>query len=125
AYIRKTRDQQKLYYAVFGYLGLKRNPIAWEKEMMDRWITDFGYDMEIITLALSRSEKPAIRYINAILKRWHDNGYTTTAQIEAEPKNPPRDQHSMPPADSDRDQAYEDLQNEQAQWLRSLYDDEQ
>ncbi|MEG1618517.1 MAG: DnaD domain protein [Eubacterium sp.] len=127
AYIRQTKDQQKRYYDIFKYLGLRRNPIAWEKEMMDKWSGNYGYTMEIITCAMARSGKPDIRYIDAILKRWYEKGYTTVAEIEAEPKNShyTAKQPHETPADSDRDKAYEDLENQQVEWLRSLYDDEQ
>lgn len=128
AYIQKNRDEQKFYYEIFHYLGLRRNPIAWEKEMMSKWKNIYHFDMEIITYGLSRSSKTDLRYIDAILKRWYDQGLTTLEEIQKDQTSgrPTSNKQTKDPDDSRdqaRDEAYDALDEADAEWLRSLYDE--
>ncbi|MDO4288288.1 MAG: DnaD domain protein [Eubacterium sp.] len=123
AYIKESRDTQKLYYDVFHYLGLKRNPIAWEKALMSKWRDEYHYDMDIITYGMSRSSKTDLRYIDAILKRWHDQGLTTLEAIEKNPGAPQRPDKNTAVQNDQRAQAHEALDQADAEWLRSLYNE--
>lgn len=119
AYIRKSANEQKLVYDVFKYLGLRRSPISWEKDMIVGWSDNFKYDIEIITAAMERSSKPEIRYINAILDRWHKNGYTTLEAISAEPKRTQNNAKGDIRITEDRKKAYDELDQLDEAWLWS------
>lgn len=122
-YIKESEARQKRHYAVFKYLGLRRNPMAWEKEMIDTWSDRLGYDDAVITLAMSRTKKPDIRYVNGILKSWHEAGLTSLSAIEAEtarakPHKAARKEGGAPDS---RDLAiYEMMDAEDAAWLEQL-----
>jgi len=129
-FIQQSRERRKQYYDIFKYLGLRRNPIAWERQMMGTWFDGYGYGMDIITAALNRSTKPDIRYIDGILRRWRDQGYTTLAEVEAE-----RKQKSGPaaagtpagtPADPDtlkREEWLDQMDQQAAEAIWRLYDE--
>lgn len=119
AYIRKSAGEQKLVYDVFKYLGLRRAPIAWEKEMIIRWADEYRFDMDIITAAMQRSSKQDIRYIDAILKRWFQKGYTSLEEINAEPKKGYHQSKGDVVISDDRKKVYEELDQLDEAWLWS------
>lgn len=119
AYIRKSAGEQKLVYDVFKYLGLRRAPIAWEKEMIIRWADDYHFDSDIITAAMQRSSKQDIRYIDAILKRWSQKGYTSLEEINAEPKKGHHQSKGDVVISEDRKKVYEELDQLDEAWLWS------
>lgn len=121
-YVANTKQQMKIVYDVFHYLGIKREPMEWEKETIAAWSDSFGYDMTIITEAMRRSNKPNIRYINGVLKNWHDKGFTSLEQIQSEFKSPKTGSNLHMPGEvvisDERKQAYYELDelDEAALW---------
>ncbi len=105
--LRESRERKKAYRDILDYLGVTRKPIGWEAEMMDAWFDDFHFDMAVIKEALSRTTTPNVRYVNGILKRWHENGYKTPDDIKKEQK--PRKAKPQP-------------EIEQDPWLSAQYD---
>ena len=65
----------------------KRNGLTqYEEAYIEKWVLDFGYDMDIIEIALKRTtykQNPTFEYINNIITDWHDRNLTTPGQIEA------------------------------------------
>lgn len=62
----------------------------YEDAYVERWVVDFGYDFEIIELALKRTtsaRSPSFEYINKILTSWHDKGYKTKEEILSTDEN--------------------------------------
>ncbi|MDD4507512.1 MAG: DnaD domain protein [Eubacteriaceae bacterium] len=125
--IADSKAQQKRIYGIFRYLGLRRGPIAWEKTMIDNWFTGYGFDMTLITAAMDRTDKPNIRYIDAILKRWHDSGYTTLSQVEADKQSrPARKAETTPAQDADtkeRKALMAEMDQKDIDFIWRLYDD--
>lgn len=124
-YINDSRDKRKLHREVFSYLGLSRQPMTNEREMMNRWQNEFGFDQEMIMAALARTTKPNLNYITGILSRWYEAGYKSPADLDQDaPKQAPVAAH--PDADTDeRSQAYEALESQEDEYLRSFYDDDE
>lgn len=91
--IKKQPERYKTYRYIKDYLGINRNLIQWEKEMIDTWFKAFEFDMAVINEALSRANSPSIKYVNGILSRWHDKGYKTVEDIQKEQK--PRGQNKI------------------------------
>ena len=103
---------------------------GWYDHVLPPKVDDYGYGMDIITAAMGRSTKPDIRYIDGILRRWRDQGYTTLAEVEAE-----RQQKSGPaaasaptgaPADSDtlkREEWLDQMDQQAAEAIWRLYDE--
>ncbi|MCR5590789.1 MAG: DnaD domain protein [Lachnospiraceae bacterium] len=74
---------------VMAALGLSadREPTEAQMAYVRRWTKIFGYGMDIIREACSRTVlstgKPNMRYVNSILKKWHDAGVKKPADIIA------------------------------------------
>lgn len=73
-----TRHVPKEMREVMDALGFApdRQPVEAEVAYVRRWVESYGYGMDIIREACSRTVlatgKPSIRYANGILKGWHD-----------------------------------------------------
>lgn len=73
------------YSAVCKAFGLNRMPGAVERQYIDRWVNEFGFDRNIIVEACNRTllkiQKPDFKYANGILEGWHKNGVRKFADI--------------------------------------------
>jgi DnaD/phage-associated family protein len=75
------------YFTIFKAFGIRnRNPIPDETAIMDRWLNDYGFSMELIKAAASRTVKqtgqPSFPYAERILSDWHQAGVTSLADID-------------------------------------------
>ncbi len=72
-----TQDAAKL-------LGIPADGLtAGECTMVARWYEEYGYDSQMISAAVQRAgDKNNVRYISAMLKKWHAKGYRTPREIE-------------------------------------------
>jgi DnaD/phage-associated family protein len=56
-----------------------------EKEMLRSWVS-YGFGIEIVSLAydmtVTATNEPSAPYTHAILKRWHEEGLKTLADIQ-------------------------------------------
>lgn len=63
----------------------RRAPFTeYEEEYIEKWVTDYKYDFDIIENALKKTvAKPtaAIKYIDAIISDWYKNGLKTLEEI--------------------------------------------
>lgn len=70
---------------LYGFGG--RALSATEKKLFTAWTEEYGFDFAIIERAyditVDATHDAAPKYTNAILKKWHDNGLRTLADIEA------------------------------------------
>ena len=84
-----TRQIPKEMKEVMAALGFPadRQPIETEMAYVRRWTKSYGYGMDIIREACSRTVmstgKPSMRYANSILKKWHDAGVKKPEDIIA------------------------------------------
>lgn len=118
AHIKKSADESQSYYQIFKYLGIHRNPMVSERQLMDTWFKDYGFSMEIITQALSRTSKPNMKYIDGILKNWHEQGFKTLEDIQNDkPKPRWEPKNKEEPISDSRKQAYLDMEVEFAEDL--------
>ena len=101
-----------------------RPPVDREREYIADWV-DKGFSDDAIRLAYERTlfqkQKLNWPYMNSILKRWHQAGLHTAAQVEAGDKPPSRqaaaDKPTAPrPAREDRQQSAQKLKGE-LDWL--------
>ena len=114
AEIKKSRERNRIYRDVLRYLGLKRNIMVPEKEMIDAWFDEFHFNMDVIREALSRAPSPSIKYVNAILVRWHDKGYKTAEDIKKEQKPRAQNKKTGQPSKEDSwlSEQFDALENE-------------
>ena len=82
----------KLKQKISRSLGLGRNLSKYEEAYIQKWVDEFNYEFDIIEEGMKRSTattNPSIKYIDAIISRWHDNGVKTVddiAKYENQPK---------------------------------------
>lgn len=109
-HIKAMINRRKIYYDILKYLGIKRNPMVSEIKFIDSWLDDYGFSLEIIKEALTRSNQPNLKYIDGILKSWNQKGLNSLEAIQNEPKLSTK-KKPLPISDS-RKQAYVDLNPE-------------
>ena len=74
-------------FAVLRAFGITdRKPVDLEIEYVDRWQKEYGYEMDIIIEAASRTmkaiAKPSFPYTDKILKTWFEGGLRTIEEIK-------------------------------------------
>lgn len=77
----------KVYYGVMKALGIKgRNLVDSETSFLDKWVKDYGFDMELIQEACKRTitaiHQPSFEYADRILANWHKNHVQTKTDIQ-------------------------------------------
>ena len=74
---------EKIKY-IFGFGS--RPLSAYEKKTFAMWTEEWGFGTEIVKMAyditVDATHESSPKYANAILKKWHENGLTTPAEIE-------------------------------------------
>lgn len=83
-YLSDTDRRHSRYREVMKMLGLSRNPTAFEMEMMDRWFDDYGFSLEKIREACSKTtgiSNPNFNYIDKIVKAWREEAENTGTDV--------------------------------------------
>lgn len=77
---QRTRE---IGYQISRALRLQRNLTIYEEECVDKWSEEYGYNMDVIELALKRTMGKSIsfRYIDSILRNWFKEGLKTKDQV--------------------------------------------
>lgn len=89
-HLSKDDERNKLYKKIFNYLGFYRNPTKSEKDTIDTWIDKFGYDLDIILYACSKSKNTSrisISYIEAVIEKWYKASLRTIEEIKSYEEN--------------------------------------
>jgi DnaD/phage-associated family protein len=84
-----TGKYHKEYYDIFKALGVSsHNPITAEIRIMDKWLVTYGFPMDVITEACTRTilntAKPTLGYADGILTNWWNSGVKTLDDIKAQ-----------------------------------------
>lgn len=74
-----TNLYNKNYFTIFNAMGIKgRNPAPAEIDIMNRWLNEFDFSIEIILEACCRTirqtHQPNFQYASKILEQWHKAG---------------------------------------------------
>lgn len=74
--------QYRKFLREMGFQGV---PNEEHKATLQRWQSEWGFSDEIILKACAEAwgKDNPIRYANRVLERWHANGFTTLAEVEA------------------------------------------
>ena len=84
-YYQKQEKLMKIKKAIAKKLG-KQSLTQYEEAYIEKWVIDFGYDLNIIEIALKRSvfkSNPTFEYFNNIITNWHDRNLKTPDEILA------------------------------------------
>ena len=76
----------KEYYTILKALGIRnRDPIEAEIAIMKNWMDGYGFSLELITEACTRTilatKQPSLQYADRILQNWKDAGVHTLTDI--------------------------------------------
>ena len=73
-------------YAIMRELGMQNAPTKTELTYFDRWQSEYGFSMPIITEACRRTvlqtQSNRLKYCDSILRNWHENGARTLQDIK-------------------------------------------
>jgi DnaD/phage-associated family protein len=118
-FLRKQQELAGREGQLLPLLGIRdRPPVDREREYIASWV-DLGFTDDAIRLAYERTlfQKQQMNwaYMNSILKRWHQAGFHTAAQVEAGDKPPNRSAaptQAPRPAREDRQQSAQKLKQD-------------
>ncbi|MDO4804986.1 MAG: DnaD domain protein [Lachnospiraceae bacterium] len=82
-------NYQKDYYTILKALGIRdHSPISSEIQIMDKWMVDYHFSMDMIERACSKTimtiAKPTIHYADKILTNWFEKGVRTLDDVKKE-----------------------------------------
>jgi DnaD/phage-associated family protein len=66
------------------FLGFNRQPSKAETEYMDKWLDEYKMSLDMILEGCRKMtglSKPNFRYLDTVLKSWHEKGYTAPDQV--------------------------------------------
>ena len=84
-YYQKQEKLVKIKKTIAKKLG-KVSLTQYEEAYIEKWVIDFGYDLNIIEIALKRTTfkaNPTFEYFNNIITDWHDRNLKTPDEILA------------------------------------------
>lgn len=71
----QTRDGRwQRYKEILNYLGLFHAPAVPERTMMDKWLDEYGFDIDTIKKAAGEvvaTSRPNLQYVDIVLSAWH------------------------------------------------------
>lgn len=81
-----TSRYAKEYFTIFKSMGISgRNPVETEITLMNTWLNDYGFTMDIIQEACSRTVlstgQPSFQYADKILSGWKNKNVRTLSDV--------------------------------------------
>lgn len=82
-YMEAFQRTREIGYKISRALRLQRSLTIYEEECVDRWSEEYGYNMDVIEIALKKTMGKSIsfRYIDSILRNWFKEGLKTKDQV--------------------------------------------
>ena len=85
-YYSNQEALNKIKKSIAKKLGRYNGLTQYEEAYIENWVLNFGYDMNIIEIALKRTtfkQNPTFEYINNIITDWHERNLKTPSEINA------------------------------------------
>ena len=85
SYYQKQDALVKIKKTIAKKLG-KKTLTQYEEAYIEKWLLDYGYNLNIIEIALKRSvykSNPTFEYFNNIITNWHERGLKTPEEVYA------------------------------------------
>lgn len=85
---QNTTTYHRNYFTILKAFGIaNRNPVSKEITMINHWMNDYGFTMDILTEACARTinqtGKANFNYADKILRDWHSKGVRHLTDIQA------------------------------------------
>ena len=99
-YLKKYAERQGAIPPYMRALGLgDRLPVASEEKYLNAW-QEMGFPPEAVALAYDKTvfykKELNWRYLNGILRRWHQQGWHTVEQVEEGQQRAPKKSGAKP-----------------------------
>ncbi|WP_313339187.1 DnaD domain protein [Sedimentibacter sp.] len=88
-YLEKRNDRFSIYSRISKSLGFNRTLTEAEMKLIDRWVDEWSFSMEMILKCLDNSTKinnPNLNYFDKILSEWYKNGFKTIEDLKNDKK---------------------------------------
>lgn len=90
-YLKINFVDESNYREIARLAGLSGNLPEASKELVNKWINTFGFDMALIREGLGRltqTNKPSFKYLDKIFESWYEKGIRSAVELEEKDKNP-------------------------------------
>ena len=119
AYFQKEEKIKIVENAIRKKLRLSRNLSMFEEAFVEKWNITYGFEMDIIDLALKKTTSkynPSFEYLDTLLTDWHNKNFTKPEQIknymEAQKSAPKKNDNSkVAPKSNFAQRDYSNLNN--------------
>ena len=84
-YYEKQEKLKALQKTVSKKLGISRNLTEYEENYIEKWNVDYGYNLDIIEIALKKTtskSNPNFEYLDKLISDWHDRNFKTANDIQ-------------------------------------------
>ena len=84
-YCQKQEKLNTLQKTISKKLGLTRHLSQYEEGYIEKWNIDYGYNLDVIELALKKTTSkanPNFDYLDKLLTDWHDRNFKTTNDVQ-------------------------------------------
>ena len=85
-YYEKQEKLNTLQKSISKKLGITRNLTQYEEGYIEKWNMDFGYNLDIIEIALKKTTSkanPNFEYLDKLLTDWHDRSLKTPNDVQS------------------------------------------
>lgn len=85
-YYEKQEKLNSLQKTISKKLGITRNLTQYEEGYIEKWNIDYGYNIDIIEIALKKTtskSNPNFEYLDKIITDWHDRSLKTSNDIQS------------------------------------------
>lgn len=85
-YYEKQEKLSILQKTISKKLGLTRNLSEYESNYIEKWNIDYGYNLDVIEIALKKTtskSNPNFDYLDKLLTDWHDRNFKTTNDVQS------------------------------------------
>ena len=84
-YFHKYEKADKIKKSISKKLGLSRKLSQYEEAYIEKWTIDFGYNLDIIEIALKKTTSktnPSFDYLDKLICDWNNRGFKTSNDIQ-------------------------------------------
>lgn len=83
-YYEKQESLNKIKKSIAKKLGKYNGLTQYEEAYIENWVLNYGFDMDVIEIALKRTtfkQNPTFEYINNVITDWHERHLKTPSEI--------------------------------------------
>jgi DnaD/phage-associated family protein len=86
AFVKNMDYELQKVREVLRLLGKYNNPTEPQRKLYRKWSRDWGFGHDVILMAIDETvgaNNPSMRYLDAVLSKWHEQGAHTADQVRA------------------------------------------